>query len=261
MKHFLVAFLLPMTLTAQNMQQLTEQLGKTVLYGDLALSPDGAHLAWVQSTAATTSKQTYVRETSANAPAKLVKLPITGERTDFDPAWSPDSKTLAFLSSAGERDQRQLWTVKSDASDAKKITKLNGYAARPRWSHDGKQIAFFYIEGAGGGGPLMAAPTTTGVIDTAIHNQRIAVLNVDTGQLREVSPRESSHLRFRLVARRQDVRRDGGARTRATTTGGLRRFTRSTSRRATPPPSTNLHFNSQFRVGRQMASRLRSLKD
>ena len=193
MKHFLVAFLLPMTLTPQNMQQLTEQLGKTVLYGDLALSPDGAHLAWVQSTAATTSKQTYVRETSANAPAKLVKLPITGERTDFDPAWSPDSKTLAFLSSGGERDQRQLWTVKSDGSDAKKITKLNGYAARPRWSHDGKQIAFFYIEGAGGGGPLMAAPTTTGVIDTAIHNQRIAVLNVDTGQLREVSP-ENLHI-------------------------------------------------------------------
>ena len=70
MKHFLVAFLLPMTLAAQNMQQLTEQLGKTVLYGDLALSPDGAHLAWVQSTAATTSKQTYVREISGNTPAK-----------------------------------------------------------------------------------------------------------------------------------------------------------------------------------------------
>ena len=188
MKHFLVAFLLPMTLTAQNMQQLTEQLGKTVLYGDVALSPDGAHLAWVQSTAATTSKQTYIRETSGNAPAKLVKLPITGERTDFDPAWSPDSKTLAFFSSGGERDQRQLWTVKSDASDAKKITNLNGYAARPRWSHDGKQIAFLYIEGAGGGGPLMAAPTTTGVIDTAIHNQRIAVLDITTGQLRQVSP-------------------------------------------------------------------------
>ena len=35
MKHFLLAFLLPMTLTAQNMQQLREQLGKTVLYGDV----------------------------------------------------------------------------------------------------------------------------------------------------------------------------------------------------------------------------------
>ena len=41
MKHFLLACFIPMTLTAQNMQQLTEQLGKTVLYGDVALSPDG----------------------------------------------------------------------------------------------------------------------------------------------------------------------------------------------------------------------------
>src|SRR5438067_7047174 len=193
MKHFLLACFIPMTLTAQNMQQLTEQLGKTVLCGDVALSPDGANLAWVQSTAATTSKQTYTRESSGNAPAKLVKLPITGARTDFDLAWSPDSKTLAFFSSAGERDQRQLWTVKSDASDANKITNLNGYAARPRWSHDGKQIAFLYIEGASGGGPLMAAPATTGVIDRAIHNQRIAVLDIANGQLRQVSP-ENLHV-------------------------------------------------------------------
>src|SRR2546429_6594060 len=160
MKHFLLACLLPMTLAAQNMQQLTEQLGKTVLYGDVALSPDGTHVAWVQSTAATTSKQTYIRETSGNAPAKLINLPITGgKRTDFDLAWSPDSKTLAFFSSAGERDQRQLWTVNGDASDAKKITKLNGYAARPRRSHDGKQIAFLYIEGAGRRPAVVDGPT------------------------------------------------------------------------------------------------------
>jgi dipeptidyl aminopeptidase/acylaminoacyl peptidase len=193
MKHFLLASLLPMTLTAQTMQQLTEQLGKTVLYGDIALSPDGTHVAWVQSTAATPSKQTYVSKTSPNGQAVMVKIPTAGERTDFDPAWSPDSKTLAVFSSAGEKEQRQLWMTNADGSSPKKITKLNGYAARPRWSHDGKQIAFLYIQGAGGGGPLMAAPTTTGVIDTAIYNQRIAVLNVDTGALRQVSP-ENLHI-------------------------------------------------------------------
>jgi dipeptidyl aminopeptidase/acylaminoacyl peptidase len=188
MKHFLLACLFLMTLTAQTMQQLTDQLGKTVLYSDVALSPDGTHVAWVQSTAAATSKQTYVSGTSENARAVMVKIPTTGERTDFNPAWSPDSKTLAVFSSAGDKEQRQLWMVNADGSGPKKITNLNGYAARPRWSHDGKQIAFLYIQGAGGGGPLMAAPTTTGVIDTAIHNQRIAVLNVDTSELRQVSP-------------------------------------------------------------------------
>src|SRR5437773_58502 len=188
MKHFLLVCFLPMTLAAQNMQQLTEKLGTTVLYGDVALSPDATRIAWVQSSAATTSRLTHIREISGNAPAKLVDIPITGDRTDFDPAWSPDSKMLTFFSSAGEKAQRQLWTVKADGSNPKKVTNLNGYAARPRWSHDGKQIAFLYIEGAGGGGPLTAAPSTTGVIDTAIHNQRIAVLDITNGQLREVSP-------------------------------------------------------------------------
>src|SRR6266496_1257338 len=193
MKHFLLACLFPMALTAQSMQHLTEQLGKTILYSDVALSPDGAHVAWVQSTAAATSTQTYISATSANTRAVMVKIPITGERTDFDPVWSPDSKTLAVFSSAGEKEQRQLWMVNADGSGPKKITNLDGYAARPRWSHDGKQIAFLYIQGAGGGGPLMAAVATTGVIDTAIHNQRIAVLNVDTGALRQLSP-ENLHI-------------------------------------------------------------------
>jgi len=190
MKHVLLALLFPMTLTAQTMRQLTEQLGKTVLYGDIALSPDGAHVAWVQSTAATTSKQTYISGTSGNARAVMVKIPTTVERTDFDPAWSPDSRMLAVFSSAGDKEQRQLWMINADGSNPKKTTNLNGYAARPRWSHDGKHIAFLYIQGAGGGGPLMAAPTTTGVIDTAIHNQRIAVLDVASGQLRQISPED-----------------------------------------------------------------------
>ncbi len=188
MKHLLLACFFSMTLTAQTIQQLTEQLGKTVLYGDIALSPDGTHLAWVQSIASSRSKQTYIRQTSENAPATPVKIPTSPERADADPVWSPDSKTLAVFSTADNGEQRQLWSVNADGTNPKKLTSLNGYAARPRWSHDGKQIAFLYIEGAGGGGPLMAAQTTTGVIDTAIHNQRISVLDVSTGQLRQVSP-------------------------------------------------------------------------
>src|SRR5207237_9641481 len=155
---------------------------------DAAPPPDGAHIAWVQSTAASTSKQTYVRATSESASAALLKIPAHGETSNFDPTWSPDSKTLAVFSSAGDKEQRQLWTVNADGSDPKEITNLKGYAARPRWSHNGKQIAFLFVEGAGGGGPLMAAPTATGVIDTAIHNQRIAVLDIAMGQLRQVSP-------------------------------------------------------------------------
>ena len=63
----------------------------------------------------------YIRGTSGNAPATLVNLPTRGERIDSDPAWSPDSKTLAVFSSAGEEEQRQLWIVNADGSDPKNL--------------------------------------------------------------------------------------------------------------------------------------------
>jgi dipeptidyl aminopeptidase/acylaminoacyl peptidase len=187
MKRFLVAFLLPIVAAGQS-TQLTEQLGKTVLYEDVALSPDGDHVAWVQSTRANRTKATYVLATSGTATPTEVTLSSTGERTDSDPGWSPDSKTLAFFSSPGEDEQPQLWIVNADGSGAKKVTSLNGYAARPRWSRDGKQIAFLHVEGAAGGGPLKAAQSQTGVVDTAFHNQRIAVFDVLSGAAHDVSP-------------------------------------------------------------------------
>src|SRR5262249_26093575 len=192
MKHFplgtlLCALIIP-TLSLAQTKQLTEQLGKTVLYGDVALSPDGSRVAWVQSTAATSPKQTYFRSTSGDALAFPIDLKILGERIDADPAWSPDSKTLALFSDAGEKDQKQLWTLNADGSNPKKLTHLKGYAARPRWSHDGRRIAVLYIEDAGGGAPLMVSSPFTGMIDTALHNQRIAVFDIGTGQLRQVLP-------------------------------------------------------------------------
>ena len=188
MKHFFLAFLFPALLTAQNME-LTQRLGETILCGDIALSPDGAHVAWVQSTAASKTKRTSILATYGDMGAALViNVGPSGERIDSGLAWSPDSKSLALFSTAGEKEQKQLWTVNAAGFHDQKLTDLKGYAARPHWSHDGKQIAFLYIEGAGGGGPLVAAPATTGVVDTAIHNQRIGILDLATHAVRQVSP-------------------------------------------------------------------------
>src|SRR6476660_4025963 len=96
---FLSALIIP-TLSIAQTAQLTEQLGKTVLYGDLALSPNGSHVTWVQSTAATTSKRTYIQATPVNSSPRLVNLEAAAERIDADPAWSPDSKTFDLMATA-----------------------------------------------------------------------------------------------------------------------------------------------------------------
>ena len=188
MTRLLPALLATLTLSAQT-ARLTEQLGRTEMYVDVAISPDGARLAWIETPASAYEPRVAIAPSGGGVKPVHVSLGTDEGRRDSDPAWSTDSRTLAFFSTAGAQDQQQqLWTVAADGRRARRRTDLQGYAARPQWSHDGSRIAFLYIEGAGGGGPLFAAPALTGVIDTQIHNQRIAVLEVSTGKVRSVSP-------------------------------------------------------------------------
>jgi len=178
----LLGFLIAFIACAQT-AQLTEQLGRTVLYEGVAISPDGNRIAWAETTAAASAPVLFVDTITGAGHPVAVRLPAQHE--DSDPAWSPESSTIAFFSK--NRGQADLWTANADGTGARQRTHLNGYAARPHWSHDGKRVAFLYIQGAGGGGPLMAAPSMTGVIDEDIHNQRIAVYEMRTGKVRLAS--------------------------------------------------------------------------
>jgi dipeptidyl aminopeptidase/acylaminoacyl peptidase len=162
--------------------RLTEKLGHTVLFDGASISPDGNHVAWTQTTAAASVPVLYVDSTAAGSRPAAVR--VSGKHEDSDPAWSPDSAMVAFFSKPAGQEQVDLWTAGADGSGARQRTHLKGYAARPHWSHDGQRIAFLFIDGAGGGGPLLAAPAMTGVLDEQIHNQRIAVLDLRSGSVR-----------------------------------------------------------------------------
>jgi len=65
---------------------------------------------------------------------------LTQSGHDSSPAWSPDGKTIAFLSS---RDgNSQVYLLSMEGGEAKKLTTLSTGADLFRWSPDGKTIAF-----------------------------------------------------------------------------------------------------------------------
>jgi Tol biopolymer transport system component len=60
---------------------------------------------------------------------------------DVDPAWAPDGSRIVFARTEGPRS-RSLYSMKSDGSEVKRLTRLPGWVADPAWSPDGRRIAF-----------------------------------------------------------------------------------------------------------------------
>ncbi len=70
-----------------------------------------------------------------------------GDYFDDHPAWSPNGRTIAFVSDRErDRNQRQwrtdVWTVPAAGGHPRKLTRSRGSAAHPAYSPDGKHVAY-----------------------------------------------------------------------------------------------------------------------
>jgi eukaryotic-like serine/threonine-protein kinase len=108
-------------------------------------SPDGIRLVFISPCAI--KKDTYQGSGLyiINADGTgLVQLPTAPGGGDFEPAWSPDGKTIAFTSL---RDgYMQIYTYGLEDADIKRLVKtdINKPARQPSWSPDGRQIVYAY---------------------------------------------------------------------------------------------------------------------
>src|SRR3974390_1508561 len=103
------------------------------------LSPDAKWIAYTVSTpdleANRSVSNVWITSTAGGAP-----IQVTQGGRDNSPAWSPDGKTLAFLSA---RDgNSQVYLLSMAGGEAKKLTQFLTGAALFHWSPDGKTIAF-----------------------------------------------------------------------------------------------------------------------
>jgi dipeptidyl aminopeptidase/acylaminoacyl peptidase len=153
--------------------------------GQVAVSPDGKRLAWIQP-----GKEGS--EIRVAAPGDLTKSERVTAAAKPDQhcregqiVWAPDSKALAFFSDCAKPgDQTDLYLAPVDGSAAKPLTELKGYVNSPAFSPDGQSVAFLYVEGATrAAGALAAMKPPSGVIgEDGVEIQRVAVARVDAAK-------------------------------------------------------------------------------
>jgi dipeptidyl aminopeptidase/acylaminoacyl peptidase len=174
---------------------LIETLGQTKIPSEVAISPDGAIVAW--SVRSHGSTQIHLSDVANPDPAKE-KIVSTGsgatDCSSSNPKWSPDGESLGFVSDctaktdAKGQDQVFLWS--KSTGEAKQLTHLTGNIDSLAWSRDGKSIGFLFVENATrSAGALAAMKPWSGVIgEDGVEIQRVGVVQVVTGDFAQVTP-------------------------------------------------------------------------
>ena len=179
-------------------EKTKQSLFRAQNFDQVAISPDGKRVAWVEIRAdeegAPTGKQDiYVQETSAGGkPARVTAGAPAAHLNEGNVAWSPDSKKIAFLSDAVISGQPQLYVASAGGGPAHKLTSVKGFLGGTKWSPDGKSIAVLFTENATReAGPLVAETPETGEIKDAFFEQRLAIVDAATGNPRQVTPADT----------------------------------------------------------------------
>ncbi|HLK49338.1 MAG TPA: S9 family peptidase [Bryobacteraceae bacterium] len=164
------------------------EITATRRFTEVALSPDGARVAYVERGTAPSKSSIYL----SSVPAGAAQSRLTAGKMPCDEhglAWSSDGRRIAFLSDCAKPGQLQLYLANPEGGPARQLTHFKGLLADPRWSPDDKQIAILFTENLPReAGPLDPVLHQTGVIDSKIYEQRLALVDVSNGASRILTP-------------------------------------------------------------------------
>jgi len=181
-------------------QDVIDTLSATHRFEQTAISPDGKKVAWVEDIitkhgVSTGDTVIYVADIGGKNPPKRLSAAVADAiHAEGSVAWSPDSKKIAFLSDAAKAGQLQLYImdVAGPSGSARKLTQVKGFLSTPGWSPSGKTIAVLFTENATrAAGPLVAETPATGEIKDSFFEQRLALVDVATAKLDQISPADT----------------------------------------------------------------------
>lgn len=137
-----------------------EDLFVTRLINSAALSPDGAEVAITTNLTGRTNLWKFSAEGSW--PVQFVQ----SDDRQAEPAWSPDSRWIAFSQDKGGNELYDVYVISRDGGAPVNLTNTPEIREQnPVWSHDGKTIVCIYK-------PKEAPSFDLALIDIASHKLR-----------------------------------------------------------------------------------------
>jgi Tol biopolymer transport system component len=117
--------------------------------GQPSWSPDGRWIAFERYDPATYYQLYLIRANGTG----LTRLRPTGIDWAQDPTWSPDGSRIAFTAPTKYpgyiEDLPDIYSMRPDGTDVRRLTNDPDYDAEPSWSPDGSRLAFVSLRNPG----------------------------------------------------------------------------------------------------------------
>jgi dipeptidyl aminopeptidase/acylaminoacyl peptidase len=152
---------------------------------DLQYSPDGKRLAFVVLEPAkgqNRKRHIWIHEAGEEGSRQFTY----SEKSESGPRWSPDAKTLAFMSDRGEA--QQIYLMRADGGEGVALTKGKNGVRGFEWSPDGKRIAYIAPDAKSEAEEKKEKDKDDAhVVDKEDKRGRLWIVNIENGETRALT--------------------------------------------------------------------------